>query len=110
MLQATGLDKFGQFPLLQLAGVVLIVALIAVAVIKGWRAMSQQDKQSDYPKQRWYFDGPLIKALEALEGIYRETKEFRREADEATKERRDQHREHMTAVRELIDRMPTRRR
>lgn len=106
---ANGLDKLGQFPLIQLA----IGFLIVIGGLMALRQGSRDKKKippPEVPEQRWYFDGPVAKALEALSGIFGILKEIRRENDDYAKERRDQHKEHMQAFRDLIDRLPARRR
>jgi hypothetical protein len=61
----------------------------------------------------WYFDGPLGKALDALQGIYREAVEARREqrtfADERNK-KLDVQTDLLRDIKECVTRERTRRR
>jgi hypothetical protein len=106
---AESIDKLGQFPIVQIAIGFLIVVGGLLALRQGSRD-KEKDQPADVSEQRWYFDGPIKAVLDALEGLYRETKEFRREQREAADERREQHKEHMQVVRQMLDRLPTRRR
>lgn len=126
MFDATGIDKLGQWPILQFAAAVLIVLGVAYMMLRGLR-----DKESpptpagSQHEQLWYFDGPLHQALRELSGVYREIKEMRTAINDFIKERRaqherqmverrEQHDEHMEAVRdlkaELEERLPSRHR
>lgn len=106
---AEAIDKAGQFPLIQVGILFLIVVGGLMALRQGARD-KERTAASEVPEQRWYFDGPIKAVLDALEGQYRETREFRREQREAAEHREAQHKEHMTVVREMLDRLPIRRR
>lgn len=106
MLEAS-IDKFGQFPIIQ-------IGFLFIALIGGLLALRQgrndRDKApSDMSLRNWYFEGPVVRAIEALNAILNVLKETRRENDDYAKERREQHKEHMHAVNELRDRLSRRR-
>lgn len=71
-MQELGISSFGPSPLLQIAGAVLGIALLAGAVYKGTRDKKLSADQEPMPGlSRWYFDGPLNAALETLRDSYR---------------------------------------
>jgi hypothetical protein len=99
-----GLDKLGQFPLLQLFGGLLILLGVAYAILKGQRD-SGKSAPPEPPELRWYFDGPLVQAINEMKGIYRVGNEIRDLLKDSLDERRTEHKEHMVAIRELVDRI-----
>lgn len=104
-----GLDKLNQFPILQFFGGLIVLAGVAYAIFKGQRD-SGKAAPPEPPELRWYFDGPLVQALHELKGIYRVLNEIRDLIKEDRVDRRDQHREHMEVFRDMLDRLPGRRR
>jgi hypothetical protein len=116
-----GLDKLGQWPILQFAAALATFAAIVYAVIRGLRDKSVEPPHPrDLPEQRWYFDGPVAKALETLrdmrstlfdirDDVREFAKERREQHAENIKERREQHTEHMKAINDLRSRLPRRR-
>ena len=64
-MQDLGVDKLGPYPLLQLAGAIMILAGLALAIYRGTR-----DQKRDTPEipgeQRWFFDGPVAVAVNLL--------------------------------------------
>lgn len=101
MLDAS-LDKLGQFPILQFFGGMLILCAALYAIFRGERDKSKSGAP-DVPEQRWYFDGPIAKALSLAEGIYRELKEIRNDNERASTEAKDRDREQIDLLREAND-------
>jgi hypothetical protein len=61
------LDKLGNFPILQLAGAIVILAFGAAMM---WRAFTKgsptQQERERVPEQRWYFEGPIAEVFKQL--------------------------------------------
>ena len=71
-MQDLGLDKLGAFPLLQIAGAIVVLAGLAAAVYRGTRDRKLSADQESLPGMaRWYFDGPLKAALDTMRDTYR---------------------------------------
>jgi hypothetical protein len=81
---------------------------IIVAYI-GTRKPSSEKPDDEPASARWFFDGPVQRALDTLEGTYREIRELRKEFGESERDTRERHKEHMEVMRDLTDRLPRRR-
>ena len=67
-MQDLGVDKPGPYPLLQLAGAIVILAGLALAIYRGTR--DQKWNTPEIPgEQRWFFDGPIATAVNVLRDI-----------------------------------------
>ncbi len=67
-----GINNLGPFPILQIAGAILVLATLALAVYKGSRDRRLSIDQAPRPGgTSWYFDGPMNAALETLRDSYR---------------------------------------
>ena len=67
-----GINALGPFPILQTAGAILVLSVLALAVYKGSRDRRISMDQMPIPSNtRWYFDGPLNAALETLHDQYK---------------------------------------
>lgn len=95
------LDKLGQFPILQFFGGLLILMGVAFAIMRGERDKNRGTPNPEPQEARWFFDGPLLKALEALQNIYRELKELRSDNEKIERLRTDHHREFLDVMRDL---------
>lgn len=88
---ADPVDGLGAFPIIQaaVAGVITIGGAIAA-----WRGLVSKTRHRTGEGVEWFFDGPIAKALDTLQSIYRETVEGRKEqqkfADERNKKMDDQ--------------------
>lgn len=60
------LDKLGPYPLLQLAGAIVVLAALALAVYRGTRDRSPPAAAQIPNEQRYFFDGPMGEALKLL--------------------------------------------
>ena len=106
-----GLDKLGQWPILQFAAAILMFWAIGYVIVRGLRDKNVEPTHPrEVHEQRWYFDGPVIQALNKLEGVYRLLDALVDLKKEEIAERRAQHVEHMKAVNELRDLLARRRR
>jgi hypothetical protein len=97
------LDKLGQWPILQFFGGIMILAGVAYMIFRGERDKAQPPHERS--EVRLFFDGPLLKALELLEGIYRVLREIRAENKEAARDAEAQHKEMMSELRRVTDRL-----
>ena len=61
-------DKLGPYPLLQLAGAIVVLAALALAVYRGTRDRTPASP-SIPNEQRYFFDGPMGEALKLLRDI-----------------------------------------
>lgn len=75
MSEASLVDGLGAFPIIQIAVAGAIAAGAVLAWYRGER--SKPDPGGLPPGASWFFDGPIIKALETLQGIYRVLGEMR---------------------------------
>lgn len=102
MLEAN-LDKLGQWPVLQFCAALLIVAGVAYAIFRGERDKAKS-APPDLPEQRWFFDGPIAKALSLQEGIYRELKEIRNDNERWAIEAKERDKEKIELLRQMVQR------
>jgi hypothetical protein len=62
-------DKLGPYPLLQLAGAIVVLAALALAVYRGTRDRTAASPTSVPNEQRYFFDGPMGEALKLLRDL-----------------------------------------
>lgn len=111
-------ESLGDFPIIQIAVAAAIAIGAAVAV---WRGASGKPKNGhDFDNGvQWFFDGPIGKALDLLQAIYRVLTEIRvdqqrfadennRKLDEQAKLLRDEFDEQSELLREIRDHRPRR--
>lgn len=74
---ADPVDSLGAFPIIQIAvaGVIAIGGAIMV-----WRGTASRTRPTAGSGVEWYLDGPVGRIIDLLNGIYRETKELRVDA------------------------------
>lgn len=97
----TGIDKLGQFPILQFFGGLVIVCGVVYAIFRGERDKTRTPTPAEFPEQRLYFDGPIAKGLSLLEGAYRELKEIRNDNERWAAEAKERDREQIELLRQI---------
>jgi hypothetical protein len=65
-MQDLSLDKLGPYPLLQLAGAIVVLIGLAITVYRAMRDRPSNSAPQIPPEQRWFFDGPLTVAVNLL--------------------------------------------
>lgn len=102
------IPNLGPFLLVQGAVAFVVIGGAILAWLRGSkRAPAPNPAESQ--EQRWFFDGPVARALEYLKDILNTLQETRHDNDKAARDLRDRHDEHMEAIRELLERLPRRR-
>ena len=100
------INALHSFPILQFA----VAALVAVVGVLGWmrgeRDRKREREQPDLlglPAVQMFFDGPLIKALDLLQGIYRLLVELRADLARFANERNEKMDEQTQLLREIAE-------
>ena len=96
------INALHSFPLLQFA----VCALVAIVGVFGWMKGERDRKPAPgfgLPAVQMFFDGPLIKALDLLQGIYRLMVELRAEIGKFADERNRKMDEQTQLLREIKD-------
>ena len=71
---ADPVESLGAFPIIQLAVAAVVGIGGAIAV---WKALTVKPRRTAGEGVEWFLDGPIAKALDRLEGIYRELRQMR---------------------------------
>lgn len=102
------LDKLGPYPLLQLAGAIVVLAALALAVYRGTRDRRGPDSPQIPNEQRWFFDGPLATAVTLLRDIRNHLGRLVDITETMPEEQRKQT-ELLKQIHDKIDDLPSRR-
>lgn len=101
MSEQTIVDALGAFPIIQIA----VAGAIAVGAVLAWyRGERRKDPTAGGlpPGASWFFDGPIVKALESLQGCYRTLQEIRQDNQRHADEQRRREEEQSELIRELL--------
>lgn len=102
------IKELGQFPILQFFGGLLVLAVGAYAIVRGFNDKRKAD-QTNPPEQRWFFDGPLNVALQYLREISKGTDQVARELRTLNETAKENQRI-LDDIKHNLENMPSRRR
>ena len=93
--------NFGPFVIVQAA----VAAAIGLGIAASWlRGEKSKGRASSSPNGvSLFFDGPFVKALDILQGMYREFCEMRAENKETVAEFRERHEKELDLLREIAE-------
>jgi hypothetical protein len=115
-MQDFQVDKLGPYPLLQLAGAILVLCGLALAIYRASRDRPAPSAVPQIPQeQRWFFDGPLSIAVNLLRDIRNHADrlvEIFSSVPEESRKHSDLLRQQIELLKEIsgkLDEMPSRR-
>ncbi len=101
MSEPSVVEALGAFPIIQVA----VAGAIAIGAVLAWYRgeRAKSDNTGGLPPgATWFFDGPIVKALESLQGCYRVLTEIRTDNQRHADEERRRDEEMTDILRELL--------
>ncbi len=103
MSETSVVEALGSFPIIQVA----VAGAIAVGAVLAWyrgeRSKTDATSSGLPPGTSWYFDGPVVRALETLQGCYRVLNEIRTDAQRHADDERHRDEEMTEILRKLLE-------
>lgn len=100
---SSAIEGLGAFPIIQIAVAAVIAVSALMAILRGAKKSKPDDRERAVSMM--YFDGPLVRALDRLDGIYRLSGEMRDDWKNTVVEFRGRHDDELALLREISETM-----